>query len=59
MTVNGGAMALGHPLGATGAMLLLATLLNALERRDLRHGAATLGIGYGMGITPIIDRKVG
>lgn len=56
INVNGGAIALGHPLGATGAMLL-ATLLNELERRDLRYGAVTLCIGYGMGITTIIDRK--
>ena len=56
INVNGGAIALGHPLGATGAMLL-ATLLNELERRDLRYGAVTLCIGYGMGITTLIDRK--
>jgi acetyl-CoA acetyltransferase family protein len=55
MNVNGGAIALGHPLGATGA-ILLATLLNELERRDLRYGAATLCIGYGMGVTTVIDR---
>ena len=42
---------------ATGA-ILIATLLNELERRDLRYGAATLCIGYGMGVTTIIDRKV-
>ncbi len=57
INVNGGAIALGHPLGATGAMIL-GTLLNELERRDLRYGAATLCIGYGMGVTTIIDRKV-
>jgi acetyl-CoA acetyltransferase family protein len=57
INVNGGAIALGHPLGATGAMLV-GTLLNELERRDLRYGAATLCIGYGMGITTLIDRKV-
>jgi acetyl-CoA acetyltransferase family protein len=57
INVNGGAIALGHPLGATGAMIL-ATLLNELERRDLRYGAATLCIGYGMGVTTIIDRKI-
>ncbi|HLT29289.1 MAG TPA: acetyl-CoA C-acyltransferase [Myxococcaceae bacterium] len=57
VNVNGGAIALGHPLGATGAMLL-ATCLNELERRDLRYGAITLCIGYGMGITTIIDRKL-
>jgi acetyl-CoA acyltransferase len=55
VNVNGGAIALGHPLGATGAMLL-ATLLSELERRDLRRGAVTLCIGYGMGITLLVDR---
>jgi acetyl-CoA acetyltransferase family protein len=57
INVNGGAIALGHPLGATGA-IILGTLLGELERRDLRYGAATLCIGYGMGVTTIIDRKV-
>ena len=57
VNVNGGAIALGHPLGATGAMLI-ATVLNELERRDLRRGLVTLCIGYGMGITTIIDRKL-
>lgn len=55
INVNGGAIALGHPLGATGAMLL-ATLLNELERRELRRGAVTLCIGYGMGITMLVER---
>ncbi len=55
INVNGGAIALGHPLGATGAMLL-ATLLSELERRDLRRGAVTLCIGYGMGITLLLER---
>ncbi len=57
MNVNGGAIALGHPLGATGA-IILGTLLNELERRDLRYGVATLCIGYGMGVTTIIDRQL-
>src|SRR6185295_12103717 len=57
INVNGGAIALGHPLGATGA-ILVATVLNELERRDLRYGAITLCIGYGMGVTTVIDRKV-
>ncbi len=57
INVNGGAIALGHPLGATGA-ILLATVLNELERRDLRRAAITLCIGYGMGVTTIIDRKI-
>ena len=55
INVQGGAIALGHPLGATGAMLL-ATLLGALERRSLRRGAVTLCIGYGMGITMLLER---
>lgn len=53
--VNGGAIAMGHPLGATGAMIL-GTLLDELERRDLRRGIATLCIGAGMGIATIIER---
>lgn len=57
VNVNGGAIALGHPLGATGAMLI-ATLLNELERQDKRRGLVTLCIGYGMGITTIIDRRI-
>jgi acetyl-CoA acetyltransferase family protein len=56
VNVNGGAIALGHPLGATGAMLL-ATALHELERRGERRALITLCIGYGMGITTIIDRK--
>jgi len=55
INVQGGAIALGHPLGATGAMLV-ATLLGALERLDLRRGAVTLCIGYGMGITVLLER---
>jgi len=58
VNVNGGAIALGHPLGATGAMLL-ATLLSELERRDRRRGAVSLCIGYGMGVTLLVDRAVG
>lgn len=57
VNVNGGAIALGHPLGATGAMLL-GTVLDELERRDQRYGLVTLCIGMGMGVTTIIDRKV-
>lgn len=57
INVNGGAIALGHPLGATGAMLL-GTVLDELERRDLRYGLVTLCIGYGMGVATIIDRKI-
>jgi acetyl-CoA C-acetyltransferase len=53
--VNGGAIAMGHPLGATGAMLI-GTLLDELERRDLRRGLVTLCVGGGMGIAAIIER---
>jgi len=55
VNVNGGAIALGHPLGATGAMLL-STLLDELERRQLRRGLATLCVGGGMGIATVIER---
>ena len=55
VNVNGGAIAMGHPLGATGAMLL-GTLLDELERRELKRGLATLCIGGGMGIATIIER---
>ncbi len=55
VNVNGGAIALGHPLGATGAMIL-GTLLDELERRDLKRGLATLCVGAGMGIATIIER---
>ncbi|HPU12680.1 MAG TPA: acetyl-CoA C-acetyltransferase [Aeromicrobium sp.] len=53
--VNGGAIALGHPLGATGAMIL-GTLVDELERREKRYGMATLCIGGGMGIATIVER---
>ena len=53
--VNGGAMALGHPIGATGAMLI-GTLLDELERRDLQTGLVTMCTGGGMGTATIIER---
>jgi acetyl-CoA C-acetyltransferase len=55
MNVNGGAIAMGHPLGATGAMIL-GTLLDELERRDLSTGLVTLCVGAGMGTATIIER---
>jgi acetyl-CoA acetyltransferase family protein len=55
VNVNGGAIALGHPLGATGAMLI-GTLLDELERQDKAVGLSTMCIGYGMGIATIIER---
>lgn len=55
INVNGGAIAMGHPLGATGAMIL-GTLLDEMERRNLGTGLATLCVGAGMGIATIIER---
>ncbi|KRB95759.1 MAG: acetyl-CoA C-acetyltransferase [Hydrogenophaga sp.] len=55
MNVNGGAIAMGHPLGATGAMIL-GTLLDELERRNLSTGLVTLCVGAGMGTATIIER---
>ncbi|EDM76516.1 Acetyl-CoA acetyltransferase [Plesiocystis pacifica SIR-1] len=55
VNVNGGAIALGHPLGATGCMLL-GTLLDALEEQDKNVGLVTLCIGGGMGVATIIER---
>ena len=55
VNVNGGAIAMGHPLGATGAMLI-STLIDELHRRKLRYGMATLCVGGGMGIATIVER---
>jgi len=55
VNVNGGAIAMGHPLGATGAMIL-GTVLDELERRDLRYGLCTLCVGGGMGVATIVER---
>ena len=55
VNVNGGAIAMGHPLGATGAMILN-TLIDELHRRKLRYGLATLCVGGGMGIATIVER---
>ncbi|WP_460867513.1 acetyl-CoA C-acetyltransferase [Rhodococcus aerolatus] len=55
VNVNGGAIAMGHPLGATGAMLV-GTVVDELERRDARRGLVTLCIGGGMGVATIIER---
>ncbi|WP_426113426.1 acetyl-CoA C-acetyltransferase [Pseudomonas sp. DSP3-2-2] len=54
VNVNGGSIAMGHPLGATGCMIL-GTLLDELEARQLRYGLATLCVGGGMGIATIIE----
>jgi len=55
VNVNGGAIAMGHPLGATGGMIL-GTLVDELERQNKRYGLATLCIGGGMGIATIVER---
>ncbi|MGG7649586.1 MULTISPECIES: acetyl-CoA C-acetyltransferase [unclassified Pseudomonas] len=55
VNVNGGSIAMGHPLGATGCAIL-GTLLDELETRRLRYGLATLCVGGGMGIATIIER---
>jgi acetyl-CoA C-acetyltransferase len=55
INVNGGAIAMGHPLGATGAMLL-GTMIDELERRKLKRGLITLCVGGGMGIATIVER---
>ena len=55
VNVNGGAIAMGHPLGATGA-IILSTVLDELERQNKRFGVATLCVGGGMGIATVIER---
>jgi acetyl-CoA C-acetyltransferase len=55
VNVNGGAIAMGHPLGATGAMIL-GTIIDELERRDQRYGLCTLCVGGGMGIATVVER---
>jgi len=55
VNVNGGSIAMGHPLGATGAMIL-GTLLDELERQDKTMGLATLCVASGMGAATIIER---
>ena len=54
MNVNGGAIALGHPVGATGTRLVL-TLLKELRRRGLRRGLATLCVGGGQGAAVLVE----
>ena len=57
VNVYGGAIALGHPLGASGARLMT-TLLNVLEEKDERFGLSTMCIGFGQGIATVIDRQI-
>ncbi len=55
VNVNGGAIAIGHPIGASGARILT-TLLHEMKRRDARKGLATLCIGGGMGVAMCLER---
>ena len=56
VNVNGGAIALGHPIGASGARILT-TLLHEMRRRDVRKGLATLCIGGGQGSAVVVERE--
>ncbi|MNI97528.1 Acetyl-CoA acetyltransferase [compost metagenome] len=56
VNVNGGAIALGHPIGASGARILV-TLIHEMERRKVQTGLATLCIGGGQGIAMIVERE--
>jgi acetyl-CoA C-acetyltransferase len=56
VNVNGGAIALGHPVGASGARILV-TLLHEMERRRLQRGLASLCIGGGQGIALVVERE--
>ena len=55
VNVNGGAIALGHPVGASGCRILV-SLLHEMERTDIRYGLATLCVGGGMGVSTIIEK---
>ena len=55
VNVNGGAIALGHPLGCSGSRIIV-TLLNAMEQKDTQVGLATMCIGLGQGIATVIER---
>ncbi len=55
LNVNGGAIALGHPIGASGARVLV-TLLHELQKREGRYGLATLCIGGGQGVAMVVER---
>ena len=55
VNVNGGAIAIGHPIGASGARVLV-TLLYEMQRRDAKKGLATLCIGGGMGVAMCVER---
>lgn len=55
MNVNGGAIAIGHPIGASGARILV-TLLHEMQKRNAKRGLATLCIGGGMGVALTVER---
>ncbi len=55
VNVNGGAIALGHPIGASGARILV-TLLHEMQKRDAKKGLASLSIGGGMGVALAVER---
>ena len=55
VNVNGGAIAIGHPIGASGARILT-TLLHEMKRRDAKKGLATLCVGGGMGVALCVER---
>jgi acetyl-CoA C-acetyltransferase len=55
INVAGGSIAMGHPVGATGA-ILVGTLVDELDRRNLQHGAVTMCTGLGMGVTTVLQR---
>ncbi|CAM5708209.1 acetyl-CoA C-acetyltransferase OS=Lysinibacillus sphaericus OX=1421 GN=LS41612_16775 PE=3 SV=1 [Lysinibacillus sphaericus] len=57
LNVNGGAIALGHPIGASGARILV-TLLHEMEKRDAKTGLATLCIGGGQGVATVVQRPL-
>jgi acetyl-CoA acetyltransferase len=52
--VNGGAIALGHPLGCSGARILT-TLIHEMKKRDTKYGLATLCVGVGQGVTTLVE----
>ena len=56
INLNGGALALGHPLGCSGARIM-ATLLNVMEQQNVKRGLATMCIGTGQGIATILERE--
>jgi len=56
VNVNGGAIALGHPLGASGARILT-TLIHELKRRNARRGLASLCVGVGQGVSTLVERR--